>query len=442
MSKYDKASLVHIPSGYKSGTLYNVLPNNADGDFDFTRASTATRVDENGLIETVASGVPRLDYPLLDGVVQDNPTLLLEPQRTNLVQYSEDYSSFTKFGCSVISNDTTFIGGGLADKIQEDSSNTNKHIRPANISITSGQSYIMSAWFKTDNCDVIAFREGSSSGDSITYKFSTETTSSTGTRWTSLNVINYSNGWRRIEAKYTSTSTASMNFRIHLLGNNYNQLINPNPSTYTYQGDGTSGIYMWGLSLEQGSYATSYIPTNGEVSGVTRSADICNGAGTANDFNDSEGVLYANISALANDGTSRIISISDPSATNRIHLFYFVEANYIYANYRAGGTTRSTAQYEINNVLNPTKVAYKYKSGDFSLWINGFEVDTDTNTTMIADGALTKLSFEQGNGGNNFYGKAKRIGYFDAVLTDAELEALTSYTSFTNMANELNLTIK
>ena len=66
MSKYDKASLVHIPSGYKSGTLYNVLPNDADGDFDFTRASTATRVDENGLIETIATGTPRLNYPLLD----------------------------------------------------------------------------------------------------------------------------------------------------------------------------------------------------------------------------------------------------------------------------------------------------------------------------------------------------------------------------------------
>ena len=51
---YDKASLVQIPSGYKSGTLNNVLPNDADGDFDFTRASTATRVDENGLIETLS----------------------------------------------------------------------------------------------------------------------------------------------------------------------------------------------------------------------------------------------------------------------------------------------------------------------------------------------------------------------------------------------------
>ena len=95
MSKYDKASLVHIPSGYKSGTLYNVLPNDADGDFDFFRGSTATRVDKNGLIETVATGTPRLDYPLLDGVVQDNPTLLLEPQRTNQISNSENIQAAT-----------------------------------------------------------------------------------------------------------------------------------------------------------------------------------------------------------------------------------------------------------------------------------------------------------------------------------------------------------
>ena len=33
---YQKASLVQIPSGYKSGTLYSVVPNTADGDFTVT----------------------------------------------------------------------------------------------------------------------------------------------------------------------------------------------------------------------------------------------------------------------------------------------------------------------------------------------------------------------------------------------------------------------
>ena len=102
MSIYDKASLVHIPSGVKSGTLYNVLPNNSDGDFDFSRGSTGTRVNKDGLIETVAIGVPRLNYPLLDGVVQDCPTLLLEPQRRNDIIYSEDIESWSINGTRLI----------------------------------------------------------------------------------------------------------------------------------------------------------------------------------------------------------------------------------------------------------------------------------------------------------------------------------------------------
>ena len=48
-------SLAMIPSGYKDGTLYNVLPNNATGDFDVTRGSLATRVNKLGLIEPVGT---------------------------------------------------------------------------------------------------------------------------------------------------------------------------------------------------------------------------------------------------------------------------------------------------------------------------------------------------------------------------------------------------
>ena len=66
---YDKASLALIPSGTKAGStdnLYSVLPANGNGDFNATRGSTATRVNKDGLIESVATNVPRLDYPLME----------------------------------------------------------------------------------------------------------------------------------------------------------------------------------------------------------------------------------------------------------------------------------------------------------------------------------------------------------------------------------------
>jgi hypothetical protein len=62
--------LALIPSTV-GGSVYSVLPSNGDGDFDFTRASAATRINAQGLIETVAVGDNRLNYPLIDGVVKD-----------------------------------------------------------------------------------------------------------------------------------------------------------------------------------------------------------------------------------------------------------------------------------------------------------------------------------------------------------------------------------
>jgi hypothetical protein len=86
-------SLALIPSGYKASKVYSVLPTDGTGDFTFTRSGNATRVNSEGLIELVSTNVPRLNYPLIDGVVQGCPSLLLEPQRINLVQYSEDFSN-------------------------------------------------------------------------------------------------------------------------------------------------------------------------------------------------------------------------------------------------------------------------------------------------------------------------------------------------------------
>ncbi len=189
--------------------------------------------------------------------------------------------------------------------------------------------------------------------------------------------------------------------------------------------------------MEQASYATSYIPTSGST--VPRAADVANGAGNSEVFNDSEGVLFVEANKLANDSRRSRVAISDGSSSDRIIIDFSNTDNQLEYYVIDGGVNVASGIHSVD-LLSSVKVCVKYKVNDVALWVNGFEVRTDTSATMPS--GLSELAFDAGDGANDFYGKTKRIGYFDAVLTDAELEALTSYTSFINMANELNLTIK
>ena len=101
-------SIKLIPAAYKIGKLYSILPTNGDGDFTVARADagagttgTAYRTNSEGFLSTVTSDVPRLDY--LDGTC---PSLLTEPQSTNLVTYSNDFTdaSWVKLGTTITSN--------------------------------------------------------------------------------------------------------------------------------------------------------------------------------------------------------------------------------------------------------------------------------------------------------------------------------------------------
>jgi hypothetical protein len=99
-------SIAIIPSGFKAGKVYSVLPLIGAADLDFTRASSATRVNKDGIIETVATGVPRLDYS--DGGC---PSLLLEPQQTQLYELTEAMATQTKT-VTAVQHTVGFYGTG------------------------------------------------------------------------------------------------------------------------------------------------------------------------------------------------------------------------------------------------------------------------------------------------------------------------------------------
>jgi hypothetical protein len=423
MSLYDKASLVQIPSGTKDGTLYSVLPANGDGDFTHTRASSATRVNKDGLIESVASGVPRLDYPLIDGVVQSCPALLLEPSRTNLVTYSQEFDGYTKYSVTVednfsISPDGSQNAAKLTDTDSYDTIRTDA-------TVVSGSTYTISIFAKNPSSGKFALRAYSASGNDTRrlFNLSNLTVSGAGGDNTGLvansdNIQDYGNGWYRCSFSYVPTST-SLELNIY-----------PDEPTNT----DSNSVEVYGFQCELGSYPTSYIPTSG--SAVTRSFDDCAGAGTTAEFNDSEGVLFAEIQGLNDTDTSnRYISLSDGTPTNALMIQY--RNNGELRLYNGGFSTPEMIYRDANaHATENIKVAIKYgtTTGSYKVYINGFSETIEGAFVATAMSGLDELKFEYALGGNNFYGNTKQIMTFNEALTDSELEQVTSWTSFSEMA--------
>ena len=382
-----KPKLALIPAS-QGDKLYSVLPSGGVGDFDFTRNSSATRINKDGLIETVASGVSRLNYPMIDGVVSGCPSHILEPSRTNLLQYSEDFTSnWNLDGVTVLSNNSISPDGSLnADKITFVSGNERLYY------IVSTSSAVFSVYLKGEDGKEVRIRNGSG--------------------FIKTN-IRLTENWERYEVFIDEANT---NIQIENINSEY--------------------VYAWGAMLEAGSYTTSYIPTNGST--VTRSAETANGSGDAATFNDSEGVLMAEIAYLKDRGTSspfkvERISISDATDTNRLFISNTAIANQIQVFVRnsTGISFNKTVTISDNTLYN--KIVLKYKANDFSLWINGFELELDNTYSYLPSG-LNVLKFEGASGSYDFYGNTKQIQYFDTALTDTDLEELTSWVSFQEMA--------
>ena len=137
-----------------------------------------------------------------------------------------------------------------------------------------------------------------SSGSAYTYSVYLKSLSGTPTiaflsDGTANRLVTLTTEWKRYTFKISSAG--SLAYPRFLLENNVTS---------------SSADYLaWGAQLEAGSYETSYIPTYG--SSVTRTGELCNNAGSASTFNDSEGVLYAEIKALNETGGNRYISLSD-----------------------------------------------------------------------------------------------------------------------------------
>jgi hypothetical protein len=372
----------------------------------------------NGSITNISVQEIQTDTPRIDFSDSVKGALLLEPSSTQLIQYSEDFSNsyFLKIRSTISNNQAISPDGTLtADKLIENNSLDTHLMWSQDISISVGDNITWSIFVKKGERNWIYLRD--TAAGNFTSWFDLEN-GVVGTKTGTLQnkIEDYGNGWYRCSITYTSTSTTAK-VRIYTAVAD-----NQEP----YQGDGTSGVYIWGAMVEQKSFSTSYIPNHGVSGGVTRLADVCNNSGSAQDFSQS-GVLYADISALSDDQTNRRITISDGTNTNRVVMGYNTNSNQIFYFVVVGNSTVASGNYTSSDITQFSKVAIKFKANDFALWVDGIERHTDTSGIIFSENTLTSLQFEQGSGNSLFfYGKVREVQVFTEALTDEQLQKLTT----------------
>ena len=388
--------------------------------FDFTRASSATVVNKQGLIETVGSGIPRIDF-------KDDAkgALLLEPQSTNLIPYSEDFSnaSWIKTRSSISSNSAISPDGTLnADKLIEGTS-TNTHSTQNNVTIGNVDTTI-SVFVKADTRSRVRFiLTDLTTGDyrvdlNLNNLSVIENNGGNIGSWTntSYKIENFTNNWYKVSLTATKGAGSQAALSINLLDNSGN---------HAYTGDGTSGIYIYGAQLEQNSYATSYIPTQGAIS--TRNQDIANNSGIGSLIGQTEGTIFLDFKVLSEDeinanifntnkNTANAIAVIRTKSTKKIQVQTFF--NSVNANYLATNTC---------DIGDRIKLAFKYKSGDVKFYINGVLENQSTSTFTISS-SLSEINLADNV---TYFARKEAIDFtalavYKTALTDVQLQDLTT----------------
>jgi hypothetical protein len=372
--------------------------------FDFTRASSATVVNKEGLIETVQSGTPRIDFS-----DNTNGALLLEPQRTNLLLQSNQFDTTWSTSNVNLTSGQGGIGGSSNAWLYTITDPT--HHLSQNVS--SATTNVFSIYAKANSADGIVLRlVGAPNNPYIFYSLLDGTYVGNGggggINPSSQPVVNMGNGWYRFQISATGLT------QVYIYGGTSLGTFAPNGS-----------IYIQNSQLEVGSYATSIIPTQGST--VTRVAELCSGAGNDQVINSTEGVLYAEISALDNPTSQEIaLSVSEgQSGANRL-LIRMKTNGAIGIVLRVANTTEAAIDSGVLNQLANHKVAVKWKVNDIALWIDGVEVGTDNLANVFPVNTLDEFSFNQGNNSNQFYGNTKDVRVYNTALTDGELATLTT----------------
>ena len=333
--------------------------------------------------------VARIDYSSGSGA------LLVEPQRTNLLTYSEDFGEWSASagGISSIESNYAISPDGVinAYKVNFVVQNDSDLALYRGHSVTGGATYTYSIYIKG---------EGSNIGKDIVLKSKRSNGDSAGTTTTQT----LTDEWVRVD--FTTTYAAN----------------NTVANFYISSNDATSCL-VYGAQAELGSYQTSYIPT--QAATVTRNADVISKTGISDLIGQTEGTMFLEInSGYLESYTQRVFTLSDGTSNNLLG-FQLTGSNQLTYYVISGGALQAliTKNSPAITLGQNAKIAAAYKANDFVLYVNGVLIGTDTSGSVPTTSSVT---FANIGGTQPYVGKINAVSLYKTRLTNAELATLTT----------------
>lgn len=401
-----------------------------DPRITFTRSSIGTYVDATGILRTAAEDEPRFDH----SGTGKSLGLLIEESRTNAITYSFDLGNTGTGGWYTDANKGGLNGSGGKNYFVTQSNTTDTLAPDGTYTATklSAPSTIKKPkpdpTIDEDSAIHLISKVQPSAGASSFYIKDPSNFAN------GLNKIGIMSGGTYNSAKgfatfdlvnnQVSTRNSASDAKIEAVGNGWYRI-----SCVTGQGgcwgfnawNGlTSDLYIWGAQQEAGgSFATSYIATNGAAE--DRAADFCSieGDNFSSWYNQSEGTVIVDFISDYDAGSNTpAASISDGGTSQRISLR---PRNTIYG---SKGVANLTVNETPPNV--PDKVAWSFDSSGLSL-ISGSA--NDLYDSPLASQTLTQLYIGQYSpiaSRDRIGGTIARLSYYPRRLSDEQLQALTS----------------
>ena len=411
-------------AGTRPSLNLNFLSGTLDSRITFTRSTTGTFVGSNGLIQTAAINAPRFDY---NPATLSPRGLLIEEQRTNSVVHSEelDNGAWHKDHITLTVNAATAPSGTTtAEKAipnnGEDLTAISHGVVRQNVNHTAGATLTFSVFAKQAEFNHVElyFSEGTGSTNLARVRYSlvdgsivtAPTVEGTFTNASSTSTP-FGNDWYRFTLTFTTAGASAVGrARIAI-----------RDSVITI-GNGTSGILLWGAQVEEGAFATSYIPTVASTVTRTRDLAVMTGTNFSSWYNLSEGTIVWDATSFSTSSVNAVVNINNSTSANRIYGYFSATAVIGVV------TTTSSEQVSFNSgTLSgglSGKTAFAYALNSFAQSTRGAAVITDSSGTVPT---VSQMNIGTSHANvQSLNGHIRAITYYPQRIHNPELQILSA----------------